>query len=99
MSHSTYCRLKKHEHFLTNSMYLLDVIEMSVGPVEFIISVVDGDPIGPLYLGGNDGRFVGSIHSNSAYKGFVPPVSPVHISKRYPRKISKFCISNRLYAC
>lgn len=86
MSHSTYCSLKEHEHFLTNSVYLLNVIEMSIGPVEFVITIVNGDPIGPLYFGGNDGYFVGSIHSNATYKGFLSPVCPVHISNRNPRK-------------
>lgn len=65
---------------------LLDVTEMSVRPVELVVSVVDGDAIGPLDLGGDDSDFVGSIHSNTAYEGFVSPVCPVHKSIREPRK-------------
>lgn len=67
-------------------MNSLDVAEMGIRPVELVISVVDRDPIGPLDLGGDDGRFVGSIHSNSTYKGFVSPVCPVYISNREPRE-------------
>lgn len=67
-------------------MYSLDVIEMSIRPVELVISVVNRDPVGPLYLGGNDGGFVDSIHSNTAYKGFVSPVCPVYISNSNPRR-------------
>lgn len=66
-------------------MYLLDVTEMSIRPVELVISVVDRDPVGPLYLGGDDSYFVGSIHSNTTDEGFVSPVCPVYKSNRKPR--------------
>lgn len=68
-------------------MYLLDVIEMSIRPVELVICVVNRYPIGPLYLGGDDSYFVGSIHSNTAYKGFFSPVCPVYKSNRESRKL------------
>lgn len=68
-------------------MYLLDVIEMSIRPVQLVICVVNRDPVRPLYLGGDDSCFVGSIHSNATYKGVVSPVGPVYQSKREPRKV------------
>lgn len=67
-------------------MHLLNVIEMSIRPVELVISVVDCDPIGPLYLGGNDSYFVDSVHSSTTYEGFVPPVCPEYISNSKNRK-------------
>lgn len=66
---------------------------MCVGPVELVISVVNRDPIGPLYLGGDDSCFVGSIHSNAAYKGFVSPVCPVYKSNKRAKKITSDHIS------
>lgn len=68
-------------------MDLLDVTEMGIRPVELVISVVNRDPVGPLYLGGDDSYFVSSIHSNTTYKGFVSPVCPVYKSNREPRKL------------
>lgn len=69
-------------------MYLLNVVQMCIRPVQLVISVVDRDPIGPLYLCGDDSHFVRSIHSSAAYKGFVSPVCPVHISKKRSKKIT-----------
>lgn len=55
---------------------------MGIRPVELVVGVVNGDPIGPLDLGGDDGRFVGAIHSNTADEGFVAPVCPVDKSEK-----------------
>lgn len=65
-------------------MLVLDVTEVGVRPVELVVGVVDGDPVGPLYLGGDDRCFVGSIHPNATDEGFVAPVCPVYKSKRRP---------------
>lgn len=55
---------------------------MSVRPVELVIGVVNSDPIGPFNLGGDDRRFVGAIHPDTANEGFVAPVSPVDKSEK-----------------
>lgn len=68
-------------------MYLLNVTEMSIRPVELVVSVINCDPVGPLYLGGDDSCFVGSVHSNTTNKGFVSPVCPVYKPNREPRKV------------
>lgn len=66
-------------------VHILDVTEMSIGPVELVISVVNGDPIGPFQLGGDYRYFVCSIHSNATYEGFVSPVCPVYKASKKPR--------------
>lgn len=63
-------------------MHLLYVTEVSIGPVELVIGVVNGNPVWPLYLGGDDGCFVGSIHPDTADEGSVSPVRPVYESNR-----------------
>lgn len=60
---------------------------MRIWPVEFVVGVVDCDAVGPLYLGGDDCWFVGSIHPNTPDEGFVSPVCPVDISNRNQKKV------------
>lgn len=86
--HKSRCNAGQKSETTSWQTHLLDVIEMSIRPVELVVSVVDRDAVGPLDLGGDDGCFVESIHSNTAYKGFVSPVGPVHISNNNnnPRK-------------
>lgn len=81
---SSYGRVKESACF---QVHLLNVVEVSIGPVEPVVCVVDCNTVGPLDLCGDDGRFVGSIHSNTTYKGFVTPVCPVHKSIRGIRHI------------
>lgn len=74
---------QRRDEFLT--LHVLDVTEMSIRPVELVISVVNRDPVGPFQLGGDYRYFVCSIHSNTAYEGFVSPVCPVYKSSKRPR--------------
>lgn len=55
---------------------------MCVRPVELVVGVVNGDPIGPLNLGGNDRHFVNAVHPDAADEGFVTPVRPVDKSEK-----------------
>lgn len=62
------------------AFYLLNVVKVSISPIEHVIGVVNGKAIGPLDLSGNDGGLVVAVHPNTAYESFISPVCPVHIS-------------------
>lgn len=66
----------------TQKLHVLNVAKMGVRPVELVVGVVNGDPIGPLDLGGDDRCFVGAVHPDTADKGFVTPVRPVNKSEK-----------------
>lgn len=70
---------------ISGSVHILNVTEMSIRPVELVVSVVNSDPVGPFELGGDYRYFVCSIHSNATYEGFVSPVGPVYKSSKKPR--------------
>lgn len=55
---------------------------MGVGEEDLIGGVVDGQRIGPLQFGGDDGRGIGAVHANSANVRSVPPVCPVQPSNK-----------------
>lgn len=55
---------------------------MCIRPVELVVAVVNGDPIGPLNLCGDDRHFVDAVHPDPADEGFVAPVRPVDKSAK-----------------
>lgn len=63
-------------------LHVLNVAKMGIRPVELVVGVVNGDPIRPLDLGGDDCRFVGAVHPDTADKGFVAPVRPENKSEK-----------------
>lgn len=50
---------------------------MGVGKEDLVGGVVNGQGTGPLQLGGDEGSGVGTIHTNPANVGSVPPVCPI----------------------
>lgn len=50
---------------------------MGVGEEDLVGGVVNGQCVGPLQFGGDDGRGVGAIHTDPANVGSVAPVCPV----------------------
>lgn len=66
----------------TQKLHILNVAKMGVRPVQLVVGVVNGDPIGPLDLSGDDRHFVGAVHPDTADKGFVAPVCPVDKSEK-----------------
>lgn len=65
---------------VTGEGVLLDVVEVSIRPVQLVIAVVNSQTVGPLDLSSDDGRLVIPIHPDTSNEGFVSPVSPVHVS-------------------
>lgn len=69
--------------------FLLDVVEVSIRPVEFVIGVVNGETVWPLDLSRDDGRLVISIHSHTTDESFISPIAPVHIPAQTSHYITK----------
>lgn len=53
---------------------------MGVREEDLICGVIDGQGIGPLQFGGDDGRSIGAIHANSANVRSMAPICPVQPS-------------------
>lgn len=61
------------------SMYVLNVTQVGICPVEQIIGVINGEAIGPHDLGRDNQRLKGSIHAYSPNVCSVTPVCPVDV--------------------
>lgn len=59
------------------SRYILNVTQVSICPVQEIVGVINGDGIGPCYLGRDNHRHIGSIHASSCNECSRTPVCPV----------------------
>lgn len=58
----------------------LDVVLPCISPIDAAVDVVQGEAIGPSYLGVNDDAAVGAIHADLPDQGVVPPVCPVQVT-------------------
>lgn len=55
----------------------LDVVLPRISPIDPTVDVVEGEAVGPRYLGVNNDAAVGAIHANLPDQGVVTPVCPV----------------------
>lgn len=61
-------------------MYILNVTQVGICPIEQIIGVINGDAIGPFYLARDNQRLIPSVHAYSPNVCSVSPICPVDIS-------------------
>lgn len=75
------------EPFIKNGLYLsvrtikvaiFNSLHASVGPVQAFGLVVNGEPVGPRQVGGDDDNATGGVHSCTLDLWVGTPVGPVH---------------------
>lgn len=72
--------METHNNLVSELRHSLQKVQVGISEEDLVGGVIDGQSVGPLQLGCDDGTDVASIHADSADVCCVTPVSPVQPS-------------------